>query len=475
MMLDDAPPPSDDDAPPGPRRSAGPRTEPDRRPPHDLAAEEAIIGAALVTAGRAYDDAADTGLDPTDFYAPRHQHVWHAISRLIETGRPTDPVTVAAELANHGLLDEVGGNATLIALQAGAFTTAAAGQYARIVIGHARLRRLLAAAAQITTIGYGPVDDVDQAAAAAEALITDAADRPTASRAEPLQRLMPPWLADTLGENHGPPGIQTPWSKLNTMTGGLRPGQLIVVHARPGTGKSAWAHNLCAHTAEHGHPTLLSTLEMSAGEVIERVISARSLIRLDYLRHRSIGANDRQIIADWGAHIATWPLYVHDNPEQTVARVHADARRIPGLALAVIDYAQLLQPPAPRHGARYDGRQSEVAAISRSLKILARSLRIPVVVLAQANRDMEGRSKTERRPKLKDIRESGQLENDADLVIGLYRDELHDPDTKDRDVLEQLVLKQRSGPLGTVRSGWDGGTQRITDLDHPTHTQQETF
>lgn len=474
-MVDNAPPHGDDDAPSGSRQRATARIEPP--PPHDLAAEEAVIGGVLVSAGRAYDDAADAGLDPDDFYAPRHQAVWSAVTQLIETGRPADPITVAAQLAARGLLEEIGGNATLIALQASAWTTGAVGHYARIVIGHARLRRLLGAAHEIIRLSNSPVDDVDQAAAAAESLVVHAADRPTASRAEPLQRLVPEWLTHTLGEDHRPPGLDTPWAKLNRITGGFRPGQFIVVFARPGVGKSAWAHNVAANAAADGHPTLLTTLEMASDEVLERIVSAHSHINYGHIRSRHLGHRDREIVGGWGAHIGQWPLHINDNPEQTVLRVHADARRIPGLRLIVVDYVQLLQPP-PRPGGRYSNRQEEVSAISKALKVLARTLQVPVVGLVQANREVEGRAKRDRRPVLRDIRESGQLENDADLVLGLYRDELYDPDTKDAGVMEQVVLKQRSGLSNvTVRCGWDGGTQRITDLDATSvdPNQQEAF
>lgn len=434
-----------------------------RTAPHsDLEAEEAVLGAALL-APAAYDDAIDAGLTPHDFYKPAHGHIFDAISHLVGNAAAVDPVTVTARLRSQGLLDDIGGLGTVISLQASTPGVTGAAHHARLIIDAARLRRLRAAALEIEARLDQPIDDADATVTWAETTMQAAVDHTDATKPEPVSDLMPAWLtaAFTEAQADRPLGIFTPWARLNEFTGGFRPGQLIVIGARPGVGKSAWMLNLAAHTATHGQPTLICSLEMSTPELLERLVAQRTGLNHSTIRDKTFGPHDYTRIGNAVDDIKAWPLHIHSDPDMTVARIASAARRVPGLALVIVDYTQLITPPPTT--ARGDQREAQVAAIVTGLKRLARRIEKPIVALAQLNRESE--SRTDKRPKVSDFRESGKFEADADLLVGLYRDELYHPKSKDRGVMELSILKQRSGPAPrTVRAGWSPETGQIGDL-----------
>ena len=425
-------------------------------PPHDLESEEAVIGAALITP-RAYDEAVDAGLSADDFYKPSHARIWDAIGHLIDNGSRPDPVTVTARIRSLGTLDDTGGPGAILALQSTPAGVDDAGRYARPVIDAARLRRLLAAAAEIITRAAQPVEDVTKVLGWAETLIQNAADHTSTRRPETAHQMMIGWLESLIEPR--PPGIPTPWDRFNEITGGLRPG-LIVIFARPGTGKSAVGLNIAEWAAAHGHPTLLCSLEMDGNEIQDRLVALRTSLDHTQIRDRRLGDRDLARVSEAAAAIAPMPLHVLDDADLTVARIASAARRIPGLALLIIDYAQLITPPPGRH----DNREQQVSAISKALVRLRKQLGIPVVALAQSKRP-DTDTRKNKRPTVNDIRESGSLENDADLVVSLYRDEMYDPKTKDRNLMELHVHKQRNGPSNrTVTVGWNGSTFRVANL-----------
>ncbi len=428
---------------------SSPRPERVRTVPHNLDAEESLVGAmllsrdAIATAGEAC--AAD------DFYKPAHAHIFRAVSDLYARGEPVDAVTVADELSRAGLLELIGGPATLVTLAAETPSVANAGRYARIVEEHALLRRLIGAATEIAEIGYDVPEDVAGALDRAETLVFEVAQRRATDTTKPLKELLAQALdnLEALFERHEAiTGVPTGYRDLDERLSGLQPSNLVIVGARPGMGKTSFALGLAAHAAvERRIPALVFSLEMSHLELTQRMLCAEA--RVDSTRMR----NGRLLESDWPkisqaiGRLGEAPLYIDDNPNLTVMDIRAKARRLAsrtGLGLVVVDYLQLM---SGRSSA--ENRQVEVSEISRGLKILARELDVPVVALSQLSRNLETRA--DKRPVLADLRESGSLEQDADVVLFLYRDELYNSESADRGIAEVIVAKHRNGPTGVTQ------------------------
>jgi replicative DNA helicase len=433
-----------------PRRSAGAA----RVPPHNLAAEEALLGAMLLSRD-AIAASTEVGLTADDFYKPAHGHVYAAVCGLYSRGEPVDPVTVAEVLRRQELLDAIGGTAILVTLQAGTPATTSAARYARIVEEHALLRRLIGVAGEIAESAYGVPDDVTQAIDRAESMVYEVAQRRVTDSMVVIGSLLDDNLnrLEALYERgEAVTGIPTGYTDLDGILAGLQPSNLVVVGARPAMGKTAFALGLATHAGvEARKPVLVFSLEMSQLEVSQRLLCAEA--RVDSSRVRT----GRLTEADWGkishavGRLADAPIYIDDNANVTVMDIRAKARRMRSqlgeLGLIVIDYIQLM---SGRSSA--ENRQVEVSEISRNLKILARELDTPVVALAQLNRQLEQRA--DKRPMLSDLRESGSLEQDADVVLFLYRDEVYNAESQDRGTAEVLVSKHRNGPVGKVRLAW---------------------
>jgi replicative DNA helicase len=387
-----------------------------------------------------------------NFHKPAHGHVYEAIMSLYGRGEPADPVTVAEELRRDGLLDMLGGSGALVALQAGTPTTSNAGHYARIVEEHALLRRLIGVANEIAEIGYSLPDDVTQAVDRAESLMFQVAERRTADTLASVRDLLSLSLdrlemlyerGDTIT------GVQTGYIDLDEQLNGLQPSALYIVGARPAMGKSAFALGMAAHAAlEQRHPVLFFSLEMSHLELTQRLLCSEARVDSVRMRNGRLHADDWPKITHAVGRLAEAPIYIDDNPHLTVMEIRGKARRLKsrlgGLGLIVIDYLQLMTGRGTA-----ENRQVEVAEISRGLKILARELEVPVVALSQLSRGLEQRA--DKRPMLADLRESGSLEQDADVVLFLYRDEVYHADSADRGTAEIIVSKHRNGPVGTTR------------------------
>ncbi len=430
------------------RRTNG--TGPGRVPPHDISAEESLLGAMLLN--REAIDIAIEGCAADDFYKPAHAHLFVAIVALYARGEPVDPVTVADELRRSQLLDQAGGPSAIVALQATTPATGNAGRYASIVAELALLRRLIGVAGEIAELAYDVPDDVDQAANQAEALVFAVTQHRKADTVAPLRDLLGGTL-DRLESlfNRGEEitGVPTGFIDLDRQLCGLQPSNLIIVGARPGAGKTSLALNIAAHaTIATRRPALFFSLEMSQYEISTRLLSAEG--RVDSTRMR----NGRLLESDWPkishaiGRLADAPLYVDDNPAVTVIDIRRHARklrsRLGDLALVVVDYIQLMTGRA-----KAENRQVEVSEISRGLKILARELECPVVALSQLSRNLESRA--DKRPTLSDLRESGSLEQDSDVVLFIYRDELYNRDSNDRGIAEVCIAKHRSGPTGMTK------------------------
>ncbi|MBW3667646.1 MAG: replicative DNA helicase [Actinobacteria bacterium] len=420
-----------------------------RVPPHNLQAEESLLGAMLLSRDAIVDAVQICSAD--DFYKPAHGHVFDAITSLYGQGEPVDPVTVADELRRADLLDHIGGSATLMSLQANTPAISNAGRYARIVEEHALLRRLIGVAGEIAELGYDVPDDVAAAVDRAESMVFEVAQRRVTDTTKPLRDLLAASLdrlealydrGDTIT------GVPTGFVDLDDRLSGLQPSNLVIVGARPAMGKTSFALNIAANAAmEGGVPTLIFSLEMSHLEITQRLICAEARVEAGRMR------NGRLHDSDWGkishaiGRLGEAPIYIDDNPMITVMDIRAKARRLKsreGLGLVIIDYLQLM---SGRSNA--ENRQVEISEISRGLKILARELQVPVVALSQLSRQLEMRA--DKRPQLADLRESGALEQDADVVMFLYRDEVYNSESPDRGTAEVIVSKHRSGPTGVTQ------------------------
>ncbi len=435
------------------RQGGGPSAPPpsgSRLLPHNTEAEESILGSMLLSR-EAIATAAEI-CSAEDFYRPAHGNIFDAIVSLYAKGEPADPVTVADELRRAGLLDMIGGSGALVGLQAGTPTTTNAQHYARIVEEHALLRKLISVAGEIAEMGYSLPDDITAAIDRAEAMVFNVAQRRTTDTMASLRDLLGlnlDRLEELYERGESITGIQSGYHDLDERLNGLQPNALYIIGARPAMGKSAFALGMAAHAAlDQKKPVLFFSLEMSHMELTQRLLCSEALVDATRMRNGKLQADDWPKITGAVGRLAEAPIYIDDNPNLTIMEIRGKARRLKAklgdLGLIVIDYLQLM---TGRTSA--ENRQVEIAEISRGLKILARELEVPVVALSQLSRSLEQRA--DKRPMLSDLRESGSLEQDADVVMFLYRDEVYNNESPDRGMAEVIVAKHRSGPVGTCR------------------------
>ena len=418
-----------------------------RVPPHNIQAEESLLGAMLLSR-EAIADAVEEHVSAESFYKPAHGHIFDAITTLYALGEACDPVTVADALARAKLIDAIGGPATLISLQAGTPSIGNAGRYARIVEEHALLRQLIRVAGDIAEIGYSLPEDVDVAMDEAEAAVFAVAERRVVDTTLGMRALLSDELdhLEALADRGNEiTGVPTGFIDFDRETAGLQPSNLIVVGGRPGMGKTSWALGIAANAAlAHQIPVLVFSLEMGHREITERLLCSEAKVDSTRMRNGRLLESDWPKISHAVGRLGDAPIYIDDNPRLTIMEIRAKARRQKareGLGLIIVDYIQLM---SGRTNA--ENRQVEIAEISRGMKILARELRVPVIALSQLSRNLESRA--DKRPILADLRESGSLEQDADLVVFLYRDEVYNRDTPDRGQAEVIVAKHRNGPVG---------------------------
>ncbi|MEZ5373156.1 MAG: replicative DNA helicase [Microthrixaceae bacterium] len=422
-----------------------------RQPPHNLAAERSLLGAMMLSPAAIGE--AIQRLDASDFYQPSHSHVFDAIAGLYAAGSPVDSVLVADQLSRNGLLDAIGGPGTLIELQGSAAAVSNAAHYAKVVEENALLRRLIATASEISELGFQPADDVAATMDTAESLIYRVAQRRVTDTLVPLRDL----LGDTLDrfeqmyEQAGAvTGTPTGFTDLDTKLYGLQPGALIVMGARPAMGKTALALAIARNAAlSAGKSAVYFSLEMSHLELTQRLVSMDARVDSSHLRNGKVSDSDWNRITRSLGRLGDADLWIDDNANLTVMELRAKARRLKSelggsLGLIVVDYLQLMSGPG-----RAENRQTEIAEISRGLKVLAREIDTPVLALSQLSRSLEQRA--DKRPMLSDLRESGSIEQDADVVLFLYRDEVYNPDTPDAGLAELNISKHRAGPTGTCR------------------------
>lgn len=434
-----------------------------RLPPNNLRAEESVLGAMLLSR-EAIADAIEV-LETDHFYKPAHGHVFEAIMSLYGAGQPVDAVTVAEELSRANLLEAIGGPGLLIDLQASTPAIGNAAHYAKIVEEHALLRRMISVSNEIAEMAYSMPDDVVKAVDDAEARMFDVAQRRVANTTAPIKDLLSANLdrLELLYERgESITGIPTGFTDLDELTSGLQPNALYVIGARPAMGKTAFALGMAANAAmKSNKPVLFFSLEMSQLELSQRILCSDAKVDATNVKTGKLDESDWNRISHSVGRLAEAPIYIDDNPHTSVMEIRAKARRLQSrvgdLGMVVVDYIQLMSGRA-----NAESRQVEVSEISRNLKILARELEAPVIALAQLNRGLEQRQ--DKRPMLSDLRESGALEQDADMVMFLYRDEIYNPDSDQQGIAEVIVAKHRNGPTGNVKLAFLGRFTRFENM-----------
>lgn len=431
-------------------------------PPHDTTAERAVLGSVMLST----DALADVTeiIEAGDFYRPAHQTVYEAIERLFARGEVIDVITVTDELAVSGDLRRIGGHAFLHDLVAAVPVAANAAYYANIVRDLAALRRLVEAGTRIVQMGQAREGSVEDIINAAQAEVFAVTARAQSEDYVPMSGIVEPTLNEIEAASlHGGAinGVATGLVDLDELTHGFQPGQMIIVAARPALGKSTLALDVARHAAfEQRKCAVIFSLEMSRTEIGMRTISAEAQIPLHHLRKGTLADSDWGKITSIMARLNDAPLYVDDTPGITMAQIRTKCRRLKAsnnLAVIIIDYLQLMTS-----GKRVESRQQEVSEFSRACKLLAKELDVPVIVVAQLNRGPEQR--TNKKPQMADLRESGSLEQDADMVILIHRPDLGDPDSMRVGEADLIVAKHRNGPTRDVTVVFQGHYSRFANM-----------
>lgn len=420
-----------------------------RVPPHDLDAEESVLGAMLLSR-TACSEVLETLRSSEEFYRPTHGKIFDSILDLFARGEAVDAVTVVDELRRRGDLEQIGGAPYIHTLLQATPTAANALHYARIVAEHATLRRLIDAGTKITQEGFDVPGDVEMAVARAEQLVFDVANRRGDSEITSLRDLLDQTL-EKIESLHARgseiTGLPTGFTEVDRKLAGLQPGNLIIVAARPAMGKSTFAVNVAHHVAKkEGKGAVIFSLEMSREEIAQRMVCAEASVDLSHVRSGRMTDTDWRRLVDGMGRLAEAPLYIDDTSTITLPEIRAKCRRLAsrgGLSLVVVDYLQLMQSPR-----RSENRVQEVAEISRGLKILAKELQLPVIAVSQLSRQIEQTGGKPRKPRLADLRESGALEQDADVVMFINRDDYYDDESERKGEADILIEKHRNGPTG---------------------------
>lgn len=436
----------------------------DRVPPFSLEAEQSVLGAMFLER-EAVLVAAEI-LQPEDFYRDAHRYIFEAILELEEKGRPADLVTVTETLRQQGRLEDVGGLAYVTTLAQSVPTAANVEYYARIVEEKSILRRLIREATRIVQNSYEATDEAAAILDEAEQAILRISQYRNHSGFFPVKDLISAAYdrIEYLYQNKGGvTGIPTGFKDLDRLTAGLQPSDLIIVAARPAMGKTSFALNIALHVAlEAKIPVAIFSLEMSREQLIMRMLSSEAGIDGQRLRTGFLDEEDWLLLTTAMARLSEAPIYIDDTPNITVMDIRAKARRLvqeQGQALILLDYLQLVNSRRS-----FESRQQEITEISRGLKALARELQVPVVALSQLSRAVEQRQ--DKRPVLSDLRESGAIEQDADVVAFIYRDEYYNPDTEKKGIAEIIIGKQRNGPTGLVQLAFLKDSMRFRDLSY---------
>jgi replicative DNA helicase len=444
----------------------------DRQPPQSLAAERAVIGSLLLLP-EACDEVALL-VRPEDFYDTAHRVIYTHMQALHENGLQIDPTLLSQRLKDAGQYEKVGGAAYLLELGQEVSTAAHAEYYARIVREKAVLRSLIHVSTDIIQEAYETGVDSREMLARAEQRVFGILDSKGDTQVRTVREVLHESLARIdarMQRQHAYGGLETGFVDFDDLTGGLHGSELVILAARPSMGKTALAINMAEHIAidERGpqKPVLVVSLEMSALELGDRLLCSRARVNSHRLRNGQVTADDSRRLIETAADISRAPLFIDDSPSRNMTEIAATARRLKrqeDLACIIVDYLQLIEPDNPR-----DPRQEQVARISRRLKGLARELNVPVLCLAQLNRQVE--ATRDNKPQLSHLRESGAIEQDADVVMFVHREEFYQTNQEDRDAVkgqaEILIRKQRNGPTGDIKLTWLHEYTRFENYQHP--------
>ena len=435
----------------------------DRTPPQDVAAEQSVLGGMLISKDAIADVVEE--LRGTDFYRPAHELIYDSILDLYGRGEPADAITVLAELTKRGEISRIGGAPYIHDLISAVPTAANAGYYARIVRERAVLRRLVEAGTRIVQLGYatdgGDVDDIVNNAQAEVYAVTETR---TAEDYVALGETIGATVDEIEAAGHrgeGMVGVPTGFADLDRLTNGLHPGQMIVLAARPAIGKSTMGIDIARSASiKHGMTSVVFSLEMSRSEITMRLLSAEARIHLQKMRTGQMAEDDWTKLAGTMGKISEAPLFIDDSPNMSLMEIRAKCRRLKqkhDLKLVVIDYLQLMTS-----GKRVESRQQEVSEFSRALKLLAKELEVPVIAISQLNRGAEQR--TDKKPAMSDLRESGSIEQDADMVILLHREDAYEKESPRAGEADLIVAKHRNGPTDTITVAFQGHYSRFVDM-----------
>ncbi len=433
-------------------------------PPHDIEAEQALLG-SMLTDQEAVTDAIEI-LKPEDFYRDDNKYIFEAIFALYSRGEPVDIITVKDELTTMQKFEAVGGIEYLATLPDKVPLVSNAEKYISIVEEKSILRKLIKTADEIQTLGYEQTEEIDNIMDQAEKKIFDIMQGKNQKGYTPIKDV----LVETFAEleklyNQKEPitGVPTGFADLDYKTAGLHDSDLILIAARPAMGKSAFALNIATHAAINAKvPVVLFNLEMSKAQLVNRMLCSEAMVDSNKIRTGKIDEEDWMKLATALGPLSEAPIYIDDTPGISIPEIRAKCRKLKlekNIGLIVIDYLQLIQGSGKRNASR----EQEISEISRSLKILAKELNVPVVALSQLSRAAEARQ--DHRPMLSDLRESGAIEQDADIVMFLYRDDYYNPDSEKKNIAEIILAKHRSGSTGTVELLWMGNYTKFANLD----------
>lgn len=433
----------------------------DRTPPQDLPAEQSVLGAMLLSKD-AIGEVTEI-IKGRDFYRLAHEFIYDAVMDLYGRGEPADAITVADLLGKRNQLGQIGGHIYLHELVSSVSVTANAAYYAEIVRDKAILRRLVDASMKISQLGYQAQGDVKDIVDHAQQVIYEVAEGKASEDYQPLSELVEITLdeIESLSQHGVMAGVPTGFVDLDHLTNGLHPGQMIIVAARPGMGKSTLGLDFArAASIKHGLCAAFFSLEMTKSEIVMRLMSAEASVPLNHIRKGELKDEDWARIAARTAAVSQAPLFIDDSPNLTMMEIRAKARRLKqrfDLKLIVIDYMQLMTS-----GKKVESRQLEVSEFSRQIKLLAKELEVPVVALSQLNRGPESRQ--DKKPMLSDLRESGSLEQDADVVILLHREDAYDKASPRAGEADFIVAKHRNGATDVIPVAFQGNLSRFVDM-----------
>ena len=431
--------------------------------PNDTLAEQAVLGSMLVSKDAV--QAAVEVLKPEDFYREDNKIIYEAILNIYNRAEPIDIITLKAELSSMNKLEAVGGLEYIAVLPDKVPTTANVDRYIKIVEEKSMLRNLIKTANEILSMGYEQTENVEDVMDIAEKKIFDVMQRKSQKGYTAIKDILVESFAkleELYNQKQHVTGVPTGFIDLDRMTAGLHGSEFILIAARPAMGKSAFALNIGAYAATRANvPVAVFSLEMSKEQVGNRILCSEALVDSNNVRTGELNDEELSKLAETSGELSQAQIYVDDTPGISVMEIRAKCRKLKlekNIGLVIIDYLQLVQGSG-----KTNSREQEIAEISRSLKILAKELDVPVIALSQLSRAVEARP--DHRPMLSDLRESGSIEQDADIVMFLYRDDYYNEDSEKKNIAEVIIAKQRAGSTGTVELAWLGQYTKFANLD----------